>query len=91
MRGTEGETVASTGRAQQIDWFHHGECTTLVYKHSSLTGDLPEVPEDCSAEATAAWIKRVLAGDCPVPPTIAEQVGHCEFVAKMIKERVNLQ
>ncbi|HEY0846487.1 MAG TPA: DNA-binding protein YbiB, partial [Noviherbaspirillum sp.] len=30
MRGTEGETVANARRAQQIEWFHDHQCTTLV-------------------------------------------------------------
>lgn len=87
MRGTEGETVASTGRAQQIDWFHAGECTTLVQTHQSLSGDLPDTPETCDAITTAHWIRSVLAGDIPVPANIADQLEHCISVAKLLKQR----
>ncbi|MBI3283841.1 MAG: DNA-binding protein YbiB [Burkholderiales bacterium] len=87
MRGTEGETVASTGRAQQIDWFHGGECTTLVHTHSSLLGDVPDTPDACDAATTAQWILAVLAGEIAVPPNIADQVEHCAIVAKMIRDR----
>ncbi|AZP13366.1 DNA-binding protein YbiB [Undibacterium parvum] len=88
MRGTEGETVANTARAQQIDWFHEGECTTLVHTHQSVSGDLPDTPQEIDAASTAAWIKAVLTGDIAVPPNIADQVEHCAAVAKLIQARV---
>ncbi len=87
MRGTEGETVANTARAQQIDWYHEGECTTLVQTHQSVSGNLPDTPETCDAETTAAWITAVLNGDIPVPPNIADQVEHCAMVAKLLHAR----
>lgn len=87
MRGTEGETVASTARAQQIDWFHEGECSTLVHKHQSVSGDLPDTPQTFDAEATARWISAVLHGEIPVPPNIADQVEHCAMVAKLLHAR----
>lgn len=87
MRGTEGETVANTARAQQIDWYHEGECTTLVHTHPRASGDLPATPETCDAAITATWIKAVLKGDIPVPPNIADQVEHCALVAKMLRSR----
>jgi anthranilate phosphoribosyltransferase len=36
---------------------------------------LPDLPGTAPAD-TAAWIRRVLAGDAPVPPPIAQQVAH---------------
>lgn len=88
MRGTEGETVANTARAQQIDWYHEGECTTLVHTHQSVSGVLPATPETCDATTTAAWIAAVLNGDIPVPPNIADQVEHCAMVAKLLRARL---
>lgn len=85
MRGTEGEVVASTGRAQQIDWYHQGECTTLVHTHASLAGTAPDIPAD--AAGTAAWIEAALAGTVAIPHNIAEQVEHCVLVAQMMRER----
>ena len=83
MRGTEGETVANANKAQKIDWFHEGERTVLVEKQT-LVDKLPALPEDKSAEATAAWIQAVLRGAVPVPDSIAQQVAHCKDVAKKI-------
>ncbi|MTW10417.1 DNA-binding protein YbiB [Pseudoduganella eburnea] len=83
MRGTEGETVANANKAQKIDWFHDGERTVLVEKQT-LVEKLPALPEDKSAEATAAWIQAVLRGDIPVPDSIAQQVAHCKQVARSL-------
>ena len=87
MRGTEGETVANTGRAQQIDWFHQGQCTTLVHTHPTIIGELPNTPDEKDAKVTAQWIQAVLDGQIPVPASIADQVEHCVLVAKMLRER----
>ncbi|MDO8654297.1 MAG: DNA-binding protein YbiB [Undibacterium sp.] len=87
MRGTEGETVANTARAQQIDWYHEGECTTLVHTHQSASGELPDTPQQLDAASTAHWIRQVMAGEIPVPPNIADQVDHCAAVAATIRAR----
>ncbi len=84
MRGTEGETVANANKAQRIDWIHGGERSVLVEKQT-LVETLPELPEDKSAEATAAWIGAVLRGDIPVPDPIAQQVAHCRDVARQLR------
>lgn len=87
MRGTEGETVASTARAQQIDWFHDGQCNTLVETHSRIQGELPETPDLIDAQSSAEWIQKVLDGVVAVPANIAEQVEHCVQVARNIRQR----
>lgn len=87
MRGTEGETVASTGRMQQIDWLHAGECTTLEYTHQTIIGAVTETPDHIDANSTAAWIEQVLAGKIEVPHNITAQVEHCVAVARLIRHR----
>ncbi|MES2832642.1 MAG: DNA-binding protein YbiB [Pseudomonadota bacterium] len=85
MRGTEGETVANTKRAQQIDWFHEGIRRTLEEKQGAfdLLPDLPpELPPDRDALTTARWIMQVLDGSLPVPQAIATQVTRCAAIAK---------
>jgi anthranilate phosphoribosyltransferase len=86
MRGTEGETVANAKRAQQIDWFHEGVRTTLVEKQAPVD-ELPVLPEERNAAATAAWIKAALAGEQPIPTPIADQAEQCLIVSKAIKAR----
>jgi anthranilate phosphoribosyltransferase len=84
MRGTEGETVANPHRAQQIDWFHGGVRTVLV-ERDAPTDLLSEVPEARDAAATAAWIRRALAGEVPVPPSISAQVAACARAARALR------
>lgn len=86
MRGTEGETVASTGRAQQIDWFHAGQSTILVPAQQEPLAIVPETPDNLDASSTAAWIRQVLAGEIPVPENIAVQVSRCLDVAAGIAQ-----
>lgn len=86
MRGTEGETVANAKRAQQIEWFHHRQCTTLVQKQEAVD-ELPPLPLHRDAKTTAAWIDAALRGEQPVPIPIAEQVEHCLHVARRLQAK----
>jgi len=90
MRGTEGETVANANKAQQIDWFHGGLRSTLVPKQTQV-GELPVLPAERDAETTAGWIRAVLAGEVPVPPSIAEQVAQCLLVSRTLRSRQRIQ
>jgi len=80
MRGTEGETVANTRRAQQIDWFHAGRRTVLAEKQTGAE-DISDLPEGRDADVTARWIEEVMHGKRAVPAAIAGQVSHCKTVA----------
>jgi anthranilate phosphoribosyltransferase len=75
MRGTEGEVVASTRRAAQIDWVHNGECEVIVPAQTTAAGGQPALPDAADPSATARWIQSVLAGERPVPQAIDQQVG----------------
>ena len=86
MRGTEGETVANVKRAQQIDWLHRGQHTTLMEKQSAADAQ-PSLPAQRDAATTAAWIGAVLAGVHPVPSAIAQQVAHCVLVSRELRSR----
>lgn len=84
MRGTEGETVANAKRAQQIEWFHAHQRTTLVQKQEAVD-ELPPLPPQRDAATTAQWIAAALRGEQPVPQPIAEQVEHCLRVVKQLR------
>jgi len=74
-RGTEGEAVADTRRQVQIDWLHDGVAQTLVSPERSSPDDIgPDLPSARDAETTAQWIRAVLDGHAPVPPTLGRQV-----------------
>jgi anthranilate phosphoribosyltransferase len=74
-RGTEGEAVADTRRQVQIEWIHDGVAQTLVSPERSSPEDTgPDLPSARDAETTARWIRAVLDGQAPVPPTLERQV-----------------
>jgi anthranilate phosphoribosyltransferase len=83
MRGTEGETVANANRANQIDWFHHGQRTLLVPRDAP-TDLVAAAPEARDAASTADWISRAMRGEEPVPPSILEQVAQCVQVSRRL-------
>ena len=84
LRGTEGEGVADPRRSPQMQGFIKGE---HVLAHEGVKGTLPSVPDlpkAIDADSTAAYIRSVLAGDCPLPPSIAQQVAHILHLVKQL-------
>jgi anthranilate phosphoribosyltransferase len=75
LRGTEGEPVADARRTPAMDAFASGVVTRVQDAQAGPLAQLPDLPGTAPAD-TAAWIRRVLAGDAPVPPPIAQQVAH---------------
>ncbi|CAM3488874.1 DNA-binding protein YbiB [Polaromonas hydrogenivorans] len=76
LRGTEGEGVADPRRSPQMQGFVKGQ---RVLTHEGVKGTLPSVPDlpkAIDASSTAAYIQSVLAGDSPLPSSIAQQVEH---------------
>ena len=81
LRGTEGEGVADPRRSPQMQGFVRGQQVLL---QESLRGTLPPVPDlprEIDAISTAAYIRAVLAGSSPLPPSIAQQVAHIVHLA----------
>ena len=76
LRGTEGEAVADPRRMPQMDGFVAGRRVVLQEAQSGTLASLPDLPKEFDAESTAAYIRQVVAGTNPVPPSIARQVEH---------------
>lgn len=77
LRGTEGEPFASPRRRPRLEHVHDG-CADVLFEaeHDSLRA-LPQLPDAADAASTAAWIRRVLAHELPVPKPIANQLACC--------------
>jgi anthranilate phosphoribosyltransferase len=73
MRGTEGEAIANTRRAQSIEWLHGGRTEELIASASAGSAQLEGMPRALDARSTAEWIEQVRAGFIPVPAAIAAQ------------------
>lgn len=76
LNGTEGEVYANPQRCPAIS-FTGGvgqEAEVWVERQPDAT---PALPADKSADTTARWIERVLAGQLPVPQSIRLQLACC--------------
>jgi anthranilate phosphoribosyltransferase len=82
LRGTEGEAVADARRLPQMDGFIAGRHVRLEQKQSGTIADLPDLPKEIDARSTAAYIRAVLAGERPVPASVALQVEHILRLAR---------
>ncbi len=71
MRATDGEAVISARRAQAIEHWNGGTCSTVVLAETVARG-AAELP-DPGADATAEWTRKVLAGQLAVPAAIQAQ------------------
>lgn len=89
MRGTEGETVASTGRAQQITAYFEGESSIVQEQVSQLSSEPEDLPEGIDAESTARWTLELARGERPIPQNIANQIDLIKKAAKAIKQQAN--
>jgi anthranilate phosphoribosyltransferase len=85
MRATEGEAVASTGRAQQIDCYNLGKHRRLCETEAQLGAVTEDLPLSAEAVETAAWTQKVLAGEIAVPINIARQRDLCLQIARELK------
>jgi anthranilate phosphoribosyltransferase len=80
-RGLEGEVVSDPRRTAQIDGFLRGERTELQAQQPGTAADVPGLPGAIDIDTTAAYTRRVLAGELPVPDAIAVQVAHIRQLA----------
>ena len=76
LRGTEGEAVADPRRIPRMQGFIAGRPVALQEAQTGPLAALPALPKDIDEHSTAHYIREVLAGTCPVPVPIAQQVVH---------------
>ncbi|HRD90537.1 MAG TPA: DNA-binding protein YbiB [Accumulibacter sp.] len=79
LRGTEGEPFANPKRRPVIEHLHDGISEVLFEAERDSLRVLPQLPETCDASATVAWMRRVLAGEAPLPTPIADQLACCLY------------
>jgi len=80
-RGLEGEVVSDPRRTAQIDGFVRGVRTELQAQQAGTLAEVPGLPSEIDIDTTAAYTRRVLAGELPVPGAIATQVAHIQTLA----------
>lgn len=90
LRGTEGEAVADARRTPAMDAFVGGQVTRVQDAQTGPLAQLPDLP-GTDPDDTAAWIRRVLAGQAPVPAPIAQQVAHIVALARSVSQTCQAQ
>ena len=81
LRSTEGEVFANPTRRPQLVYFSDGASQVLFEAEVGPSKGAPALPAGIDAVTTAAWIKRVLAGEVPVPLPLVNQLACCLFGA----------
>jgi hypothetical protein len=76
--------VADARRLPQMDGFIAGRRVPLEQGQKGTLTDLPDLPKDIDAQSTAVYIREVLAGDRPVPASVALQVEHILQLAQSL-------
>lgn len=81
MQGTEGEAFANPKRRPRIEFFVEGQREVLFEEELGPLVRLPSLPPGIDASNSAAWIRRALAGEVPVPLPILHQLACCLFAS----------
>lgn len=75
LQASEGEAFANPKRRPRIDHIADGRVETLFEEEGGPVSVLPNLPQSIDAATSAAWIRRALAGEVPVPLPILHQLA----------------
>lgn len=81
MRGTEGEAFADPHRRPKLELVRAGEVRPLFEAEAAPLDILPGVPTGADPRIVAAWIRKVLLGNAPVPLPLTHQLACCLYGA----------
>lgn len=81
LLGAHGEPYADPLSRPRIEHLFEGVAHTLFEAESTSMKKMATLPDSVNAAATAAWIRRALAGETPVPLPIVNQLATCLFAA----------
>ncbi|WP_404302621.1 DNA-binding protein YbiB [Alicycliphilus denitrificans] len=83
-RGLEGEVAADPRRTPRYDAFIAGRHQLLQEQQPGTAAEVPGLPAEIDVASTAAYTRRVLAGQAPVPAPLQQQVEHIVRLARQI-------
>ena len=81
LRCSEGEPFANPKRRPRLELIRDGQAEILFEPEHDSLRTLPHLPEAVDAASTAAWIKRVLDHQLPLPKPIANQLACCLYAS----------
>ena len=79
LEGSEGEAFANPLRRPLLKYFKQGEGRVLFEAESESARHHAGMPTDCSAAATADWIRQTLDGKIPLPLPLVNQIASCLY------------
>lgn len=86
-RGLEGEVAADPRRQPRYDAFVAGAHQLLQEQQPGTADEVPGLPAEIDVASTAAYTRRVLAGQAPVPAPLLQQVRHIVQLSRQIAAR----
>jgi anthranilate phosphoribosyltransferase len=81
LEGTEGEAFANPQCRPELEYIHNGAQEMLFEAEAGPLKNLAFLPQAVDASGTAAWIRRVLAGEVPLPLPLVNQAACCLYAA----------
>ena len=81
LRGTEGEPFADPKCRPQLEHVCNGAAQVLFEAEARPLTVAPAQPTSVDAVPTAAWIRRALAGEVPIPLPLVNQLACCLFAS----------
>lgn len=81
LRSAEGEGFANPLQRPKLEYLEGGTAEVLFDAEYPAERVLPGLPLMPNVQATAAWIRQVLAGETPLPPPLANQLACCLYAA----------
>ena len=81
LLGAQGEPYADPTNRPRIEHVFEGNADVLFEAETATLKKIATLPESTDAASTAAWIKRALAGETPVPLPLVNQLATCLFAA----------
>jgi len=79
LEGSEGEAFANPLRRPMLEYFKQGEGRVLFEAESESARHHAGMPTDCSAAATADWIRQTLDGKIPLHLPLVNQIASCLY------------
>jgi anthranilate phosphoribosyltransferase len=83
LEGIEGEAFADPRRRPLIEYVGAaGDCRVLFEAEGTVLRQSATLPPANDAQGTAAWIRRVMAGEVPLPLPLVNQIACCLYGAE---------
>lgn len=81
LDGTEEEAFADPQRRPCLEYVDAGECRVLFDAESCALRQPASMPQGADAQSAAAWIRRAMSGEVPLPLPLVNQIACCLYGA----------